>query len=60
MWSNVPPSKAVIASSVCIGKPICSRNVRPSKTISASSVRPGKQCGAMFRQVKMLVLVLFV
>ena len=42
MWSNVPPSKAVIASSVCIGKPICSRNVRPSKTISASSVRPGK------------------
>ena len=43
MWSNIPPSKSVSGSSVCVGKSICSRNFRPSKTVSASSVRPGKR-----------------
>ena len=42
MWSNVPPSKNVSASSICVGKPICSRNVRPSKTVGTCPVRLGK------------------
>ena len=43
MWSSVPPSKPISASSVRIGKPICSRNIRSSKTVSATSVCPGKR-----------------
>ena len=42
MWSNVPASKPVSDSSICTGKPICSRNVRPSETVGTCPVCPGK------------------